>query len=108
MDTGRIVGQLFGGKSFCDSPYEEDWYGKFDVSFSIPGMAEILLGEDGPETLYIDGCDGAPSCEESVPEDIPEVSEPVPPPKCLGQCGQSQKGKVPRVDVCVEALDFKS
>lgn len=33
--TQRIIGQLYGGNSACRSPFDPDYYGRFDVSYFL-------------------------------------------------------------------------
>ncbi len=41
--TGRIIGQLSGGTSFCNTPADPDWYGRFFTSWDGGGTDETRL-----------------------------------------------------------------
>jgi len=43
--AGRIVGQLFGGSSFCNALQDPDWYGKISVSWNGGGTAATRLSD---------------------------------------------------------------
>jgi hypothetical protein len=43
-DAQLFVGTLHGGNSFCESPLEPDWYGRFDLTY--PAVSQWLGGVD--------------------------------------------------------------
>jgi hypothetical protein len=48
-DTGRVIGQLYGGYASCSVPNEPDYFGRFDVTYPL---VEMYLGAS---PLDVDG-----------------------------------------------------
>lgn len=48
-DTGRVIGQLYGGNASCSVPNEPDYFGRFDVTYPL---VEMYLGAS---PLDVDG-----------------------------------------------------